>query len=78
MISDRIPLLTWKLTTEKSKSRWCLLFYYIHFKNTGEPCNLIGSHRYDLFKSSTIFGFKSYLFNSQGESFTLKNNRSDF
>ena len=29
--------------------------YYIHFKITGDSCNLIGSQQCDLFKNHTIF-----------------------
>ena len=30
-------------------------FYYIDFEITGDPCNLIGSYRCDLFTKSTFF-----------------------
>ena len=32
-----------------------VLFYYIHFEITGDPCNMIGSQQCDLFTNCTIF-----------------------
>ena len=39
--------------------------YYIHLEITGDPCNLIGSERCDLFTNRTILCFKSHLFFNQ-------------
>ena len=44
-----------------------LSIYYIHFKITGYPCNLIGSQQCDLFPNRAIFCSKSHLFLSQWE-----------
>ena len=40
---------------KKWGKRQDIIFYYIHFEITGDPCNLIGSHRCDLFTKSTFF-----------------------
>ena len=39
-------------------------FYYINFEITGDPCNPIGSHQYNLFMNHTIFFSKLHLFPS--------------
>ena len=38
------------------------VIYYIHFENTGDPCNLIGSQQYDLFPNCTIFALTRIFF----------------
>lgn len=42
-----------------------LYIYYIHFKITGNPCNLTCSQWCNLFKESTMFCSKLHLFPSQ-------------
>ena len=44
--------------------------YYIHLEITGDPCNLIGSERCDLFTNRIILCSKSHLFFNQWESST--------
>ena len=41
------------------------VLYYIHLEITGDPCNLIGSERCDLFTNRTILCSKSHLFFNQ-------------
>jgi len=48
-------------------------FYYIHFKITGYPCNLIGSQQCDLFPNRTIFALNRIFF-SANENETVKQN----
>ena len=38
------------------------VIYYIHFENTGDPWNLIGSQQYDLFPNCTIFALTRIFF----------------
>ena len=47
-----------------------IVIYYIHLEITGDPCNLIGSERCDLFTNRTILCSKSHLFFNQWESST--------
>ena len=37
------------------------LIYYIHYEITGDPCNLIGPQKCDLFMNRTILGSKLHL-----------------
>ena len=71
-----IELLEGVLICGRAKDRWIqqnaklLMVYYIHFKITGDSCNLISSHWCDLFTNRTIFCSKSHLFPSQWGKFT--------
>ena len=56
---------------------WHKSLYYIHFKISGDPCNLIGSKQCDLFTNHTIFALnhicsKSRQSCSKSDHFCLK------
>ena len=42
-----------------------------HFEITGDPCNLIGSQKFDLISSFHFFCIKPQIFPSQRESFLM-------
>ena len=42
-----------------------------HFEITGDPCNLIGSQKFDLISSFHFFCIKPHIFPSQRESFLM-------
>ena len=58
--------ITWWVETLKGRSKTSSYYiYYIHFKITGNPCNLTCSQWCNLFKESTMFCSKLHLFPSQ-------------
>ena len=65
-----IELLEGVLICGRAKDRWIqqnaklLMVYYIHFKITGDSCNLISSNWCDLFTNRTISCSKWRLFPS--------------
>ena len=58
-----------KKRKKRKKKNGLINLYYIHFRITGSPFNLSGSHWCDLFTNRTIFRSKSHLFSSQWQSF---------
>ena len=63
------PQILVKKKKKRKKKNGLKNLYYIHFRITGSPSNLSGSHWCDLFTNRTIFRSKSHLFSSQWQSF---------